>query len=111
MWKYVSHPIEIWSLNDIARRITTALILHNVVVSDRVMDVHTQYNPAHLVDDFGNLQMATLPQLTPDVEVVLDHTVSQSICDAVAVAGRWESLADEEEHSHLCSALMQKIYN
>ncbi len=38
MWKFVSRPIEIWSLNDIARRILRALILHNVVVSDHVMD-------------------------------------------------------------------------
>ena len=42
MWKFVSHPIEIWSLNDIAGRISTAMILHNIVVSDCVMnDVHT----------------------------------------------------------------------
>ncbi len=55
--------------------------------------------------------MAILPQITPDVEVVVDHTVPQSVCDVVAVAGHWESLADEEEHSHLCSVLMQKINN
>ncbi len=33
MWKFVSHPIEIRRLKDIARRISTELILHNVVVS------------------------------------------------------------------------------
>ncbi len=109
MWKFDSRPIKIWSLNDIARRISTALILCNVIVSDCVMDdVHMQYNPAHLVDNFSNFQMATLPQITPDVEVVVDHMIPQSICDVVAVAGHWESLADEEEHSCLCSALIQK---
>ena len=112
MWKFVSCPIEIWSLNDIARRISTALILHNVIVSDHVIDdVHTRYSPAHLVDDFGNFQMATLPQITPDVDIVADHMILHFVCDVVAVAGHWESLADEEEHSCLCSALMQKINN
>ncbi len=38
MWKFVSCPIEIWSLNDIARRISAALIFSNVIVSDCVMD-------------------------------------------------------------------------
>ena len=65
----------------------------------------------HLVGDFGNFQMATLPQITPNVDVVVDHSVPQSICDVVAVAGHWESLADEEDPSHLCSTLMQKIHD
>ena len=55
MWKFVSHPIKMWSLKNIARRILTALILHNVVISNRVMgDMNKQDNPANLVDDFGN---------------------------------------------------------
>ncbi len=53
--------------------------------------------------------MATLTQTAPEVEVLVDHTTPQSVCDVVAVAGHWESLANEAEHSHLCSALMQKI--
>ena len=38
MWKFVSHPHRIWNLNDIARRILTALIFHNVIVSNCGMD-------------------------------------------------------------------------
>ena len=113
IWKIVSHPIEIWSLLDnTAIRITTTLILHNVVVSDRMMgDVNMRYNPANLVDDFWNFQMATLTQTAPEVEVVIEHATPQSVCDVFVVAGRWESLANEAEHSRLCSALMQKIIN
>ncbi|KAL7479298.1 hypothetical protein ACHAW6_005034, partial [Cyclotella cf. meneghiniana] len=112
MWKYVSCPIKISSLNDVASRISTALILCNVIVSIHVMDdMNMRYNPENSVDDFGNFQMATLPQTTPEVEIVVEHTIPQSVCDVVAVSGRWESLADEEEHSCLCSALMQKINN
>ena len=46
---------------------------------------------------------------TPEVEVIVDNEIPQSVCDVVAVAGCWESLANEEEHSHLRSALMRKI--
>ncbi len=110
MWKFYSCTIKIWSVNHIARRILTALILHNDVVSDHVMgDVNMRYNPANLVDDFWNFQMATLTKTAPEVEVVVEHTTPQSVCDVVAVAGRWESLANEAEHSCLCSALIRKI--
>ncbi len=48
MWMFVSCSIKILSLNDIASRTLTALILHNIVVSDCVMgDVNSRYNPAH----------------------------------------------------------------
>ncbi len=112
MWRFVSHLIKIWNLNDIASRMLTALILHNVVVSNCVMgDVNQRYNPAHTIDDLGNFQMVNLQQNTPEVEVIVDNEIQQSVCDVVAVAGRWESLANKEEHSHLRSALMQKIIN
>ncbi len=88
----------------------TVLILHSVVVSDCVMgDVTVRYNPA--VDDFGNFHMATLPQTLSEVELVVKNTIPQPVYDVVAVAGNLESLANEEEHSHLCSVLRQKIYN
>ena len=102
MWKFVSCPIKIGSLNDIARRILTALILHNVDVSDCVMgDVNMRYNPANLLGDFDNFETATLTQTAPEVEVVVEHISPQFVCDVVAVACRWESLANEAEHSRL----------
>ena len=61
------------------------------------------------MDDFGNFQMAKLTQTAPEVEVVVEHTIPQSVCDVVAVAGHWESLANKAEHGRLCFALMQKI--
>ncbi len=38
MWKFVSRPIKIWNSNDNARRISTALILCNIILSNHVMD-------------------------------------------------------------------------
>ena len=108
----MSCPIEIWNLNDIASRMLTSLILHNIVVSDRVMgDVNSRYNPAHRIDDLGDFKMANLQETIPEVEVIVDNGIPESVCDVVAVAGCWESPANEDEHSHLHSALMQKIIN
>ena len=47
--------------------------------------VNMGYNPANLVDAFGNFKMVTLPQTTPKVEVVVEHTIPQSVFDVVAV--------------------------
>ena len=55
--------------------------------------------------------MPNLPKNSPEVEVIVDNEIPQSVCDVVAVAGCWESLANEEEHSRLQSALMKKIIN
>ncbi len=88
MWKFVFCPINIWNIKDIASRMSTALILHDVVVSDHVMgDVNSRYNLADTIDDLGNFQMTNLPQTTPEVEVIVDNEISQSVCDVVAVAG------------------------
>ncbi len=71
-----------------------------------VDDVNMQYNPANLVDDFGNFKMGTRPKSMPEVEVIVENKIPQSVCDVVAVDGCWESLAEEEKYSCLCSAFM-----
>ncbi len=110
MWKFVSPPIEIWNLNDIASRMSTALILHNIIVSNRVMgDMNSRYNLTHRIDDLGDFEIANLQQTAHEVEVIVDHGIPQSVCDVLAAAGRWESLANKKEHSHLRSALMRMI--
>ncbi len=58
-------PIEIWNLSDIANQIMTALILHNVVVSDHVMgDVNRQYNQAKSTESFGGFGILPQPNAT-----------------------------------------------
>jgi len=49
----------------------------------------------------GDFKIANLQQTALEVEVIVDNGIPQSVCDVVAVAGRWESLANEEEHSRL----------
>ena len=96
LWKFVSRPIETWNLSDIANQITTALILHNVVVSDRVMgDVNRRYNPAESAEDFGDFGI--LPQLNAtihneanevDEHNNINNEVPQSVIDVVNVSRR-----------------------
>ncbi len=68
-------------------------------------DVNLRYNPTHRIDDLGDFEMANLQQTTKEVEVIVDNGIPQSVCDVVSVAGCWESLANEEEHIRLRSAL------
>ncbi len=54
---------------------STALIHHDIVVLDCVMDdVNTKYNPANSVDDFGNFEMP-LPQIVPEIEVDVENPI------------------------------------
>ncbi len=89
LWKFVCHPIEIWSLNDIADCITTWLILHNIVVADRVMgdDPNEQYDPSKTNEDLRDFdQVAEMPYSSfgDGDEIDLDQEVGglpQSVCD------------------------------
>ncbi len=64
--------IELWNLADISNQIMTALILHNVVVSDHVMgDVNRQYNPVESTEDFGDFGI--LPQLNATIQNEADN--------------------------------------
>ena len=66
---------------------STALILHNIVVSDCVMgDMNLRYNPAHRINDLGDFKMANQQQPAPEVEVIVDNGIPQSVCDVVTVA-------------------------
>ncbi len=68
LWKFVTRPIEIWNLSDIVNQFMTALILHNVVVSDCIMgDVNRHYNPAESTEDFGDFGI--LPQLNLPIQM------------------------------------------
>ena len=71
-------------------------------------DVNTRYNPANSVDDFSIFK-APLPQIAPEIGDDVENPIPQAAYDMVAVAGHWEELADEEEHSHVCSALMRSM--
>jgi hypothetical protein len=54
-FQWIARPINLHNLNNLSGRVASCLILHNMTVSDRVMDsdVNTRYNPANsLEEDF-----------------------------------------------------------
>ena len=46
-WHFVQHPIHLLNIQQIGCRVSCSIILHNMIVSDRIMggDVHADYNP------------------------------------------------------------------
>ena len=53
-FQWICRPIHLFHTNDIANRVATCMILHNMCVSDRVMDgdVHATYDPMnHQLDE------------------------------------------------------------
>ena len=66
-FKYVSAPILQLNLDDIASRFRTCMIMHNMIVSDRIMDgdVHATYNPANSIDDMEEAQPEALRDVLP----------------------------------------------
>jgi Plant transposon protein len=50
-WQFMGRPILMMDLGNISRRVTTCLILHNMLVSDRVMEnCVDRYNPSLALD-------------------------------------------------------------
>ena len=132
-WQCVARPIYLMELKHIRNMVTSALILHNMGVSDRVMegDVHARYNPAHsLVDDMDSLlvlyphdrahrQQRSNSSNSRVVSCVTSCNRDRDVYNLVAKdnrfltpddpgsEARWESLRSEAEHFRLQSALMR----
>jgi hypothetical protein len=52
-WQWIARPIHLHNLTDISNRVAACLILHNMLVSDRIMDgdVNARYNPSHCLEE------------------------------------------------------------
>lgn len=53
LWKFTARPILLYGLQNISARIATCMMLHNMLVSDRVMDgdVYARYRPSNSNED------------------------------------------------------------
>jgi hypothetical protein len=118
VWHFSSFPIHLHCIKDIAARITTCLILHNMLVSDRVMGDPTEmYNPAAIVDieevtvqqpsdlhdvqnRFGNSSQ------TNDTTASNEHTIAVRNT-IVTRKDRWLMLSNTGEHARLYAALLK----
>jgi hypothetical protein len=102
-FQWTARPVHMFDLDNITRRMKTCLILHNMGVSDRIMenDVYATYNPA-----FGLSMSTERPDRIPtDLEQV-PETIN-FFHDPALAKTRWESLNDKEDHYRLKEALKQ----
>jgi hypothetical protein len=103
MWQYLDRPIHSHSLIDISARVTTCVILHNMLVSDRIMgDYIADYNPAHTLEQeemqveqpIGGIGVAGAPP---------------AVVGLLTKRDRFKDLADKEQHARLHQALMDHL--
>ena len=124
----VARPIKLRALKRIEALVTTALILHNMCVSDRVMEgnCRANYNPANSVavlKDGSQMNVDQPPNLH-DVQARCSGgrrtqrlartgvaNSDEEIVPYVTRRRRWMDLQNKEEAARLHKALMSKLGN
>ena len=101
--------------------VACCLILHNMCVSDRIMngDVHARYDPANdLSEDEGEVveDPPELMELKRKMKVqerakISIRNADPSVQNILIRKKRWESLQNLEEHSRLHEALMDFLFD
>jgi Plant transposon protein len=112
-WQCMARPMHQMDLECIGSRVAACLILHNMCVSDRVMeDVRDVYDPAYsIVGDESSIEYPSeLVQIrTPvgdsDVSTTGVSFASQNTAFALTRKERWTSLTDDREFKRLHLAL------
>lgn len=76
-FQYICRPMNLWDLKDIAARVGTCMILHNMCVSDRVMggDVRAVYDPANNLEDVEDKEGVDVPE--DRVEIQYKHSTPE----------------------------------
>ena len=118
-WKVLARPFLILNVADIGHRVTTCLLLHNVLVADRVMgEIGMEYCPlldcdVDMVDisDPPDLHSVLMQNDVMDFAEVLDDLNGHpnSVRDTVTRRNRWAQLKDTGEHGRLTNALKNKF--
>ena len=102
-FQWTARPILMYELSNITKRMNTCLILHNMGVSDRIMDndVYATYNPSFglsIPTERPNREPADLVQIPETINFYHDPNLAKT---------RWEHLTDKEGHYRLKEALKQ----
>jgi hypothetical protein len=123
VWQWLDRPILIHNLEEIQARVTTLLILHNILVTDRVMDslhydFRQRYDPAAYLDDeefvyieqptdLQRVQNRSIEETTHGASVVGVTNVPERVRTSVTRSHRWKDLKDSDENTRLHKALMR----
>ena len=91
---------------EIGLRIETCLILHNMGVSDRVMDgqVRTMYDPKHSLERTDEYEIIATHILQNSLDIILP--LMNQYPDNFDMKKQWNDLVDPQEHLRLYTALL-----
>ena len=119
-WQFLERPILLHNLTDISDRVTCCIILHNILVSDRVMgEVGVVYEPSTVLQE-----EEYVVQQPPDLVTVQANNggpspagssgigLENAPAEVVALltrAERFKELKDVGEYQRLHSALMNRL--
>lgn len=116
-FQVVARPMYAHNLKQMGDTVATCLILHNMCVSDRLMqDPRARYDPAVNVNE--ELEAVAMPNdietvqaLTPvpaaDLSVIGLGAANDIVQQIISMRDEWRVLKDKEEHARLRTALME----
>ena len=104
-FQFVTRPIHLFRIKDIAARMGSCILLHNMCVADRVMDgdVRARYFPGHNVGIADDVVHDTAP-LGP-LDVIEEALLSRQ----EFTRKRWVKLDNTTEYNRLHNALMERF--
>lgn len=118
-FQFTARPIHLFKMNDICLRMATCIVLHNMCVSDRIMeDCWEEYDPATIIETMtGEIEVDTNEDADDNHNVIENHqgnTTGVGIANApTAVANmitnsdRFNELTNRDEHARLMKALIR----
>jgi hypothetical protein len=121
-FQFLERPILLMDLKHISMRVTTCIILHNILVSDRVMrECGVTYNPAHEMEE-GVITTVEQPEDLNNVQQAHAGLATVAAAGGTGIANappevaalltrgtRFRELKDANEYQRLHSALMRKF--
>jgi hypothetical protein len=116
-WQFLDRSILLMDLEQISLRVTTCIILHNMLVSDRVMgQCGVVYNPSQNENEVDHVHqpedLAAVQGGDPDcagVSGVGIRNAPRAVRDVVTRSGRFKQLNDKSEHQRLRAALSSRF--
>jgi hypothetical protein len=121
-WQFLERSILLWKLEQISYRVTACIILHNMLVSDIVMEgCRVTYNPSNVllvvevrVNNPNDLQQVQAQSNAASTSTASGTGIQSASADVVALltrSDRFKALKDVSEYQRLQRSLIQKFAN